>query len=274
MPETTAKQTFLSKILEKKRERVGELLAVHSHEDLRRAAFAKRAESEPHRFLNRLKNAAATNIIAEFKRRSPSKGAINDNANPAEIARKFQSGGAAAISVLTEADFFGGSFADLQTVVEATEDRIAVLCKDFVFDEAQIYQAAIAGASAILLIAAVFDDNETIEKLRRTAEEDLKMDALVEVHTAEEMRRAAEIGAQIIGVNNRDLLSFKVSLETSIELQKLAPSDAVLVSESGLSNRTEIKRLQNAGFNAFLIGETLMRADDTEKALRELIYEN
>lgn len=274
MFETTAEQTFLSRILEKKRERVGELLAAHSLEELRDAAFAKRAAAEPHRFFDRLKNSTATNIIAEFKRRSPSKGAISQNANPARIAREYQSGGAAAISVLTEADFFGGSFADLQTVVESTEDGIPVLCKDFVFDEAQIYQAAATGASAILLIVAVFDDNETIEKLRRTAEEDLKMDALVEVHTAEEMRRAAEIGASVIGVNNRDLLTFKVSLETSIELQKLAPADAVLVSESGLSNREEIKRLQNAGFDAFLIGETLMRADDTERALRELIYEN
>jgi indole-3-glycerol phosphate synthase len=274
MPETIEKQTFLSRIMEKKRERVGELLTAQPLEDLRRAAFAKRAEAEPHRFLNALEKSASTNIIAEFKRRSPSKGAISQNANPAEIALKYQSGGAAAISVLTEADFFGGSFADLQAVVESTGDRIPVLCKDFVFDEAQIYQAAIAGASAILLIVAVFDDNETIEKLRRTAEADLKMDALIEVHTAEEMRRAAEIGARIIGVNNRDLLSFKVSLETSIELQKLAPQDAILVSESGLSNREEIKRLQNTGFNAFLIGETLMRADDTERALRELIYEN
>ena len=265
---------YLKKILEKRAERVRQFRAENSLEDLRRRAFAAREKAVAHRFKTALENKNRTNIIAEFKRVSPSKGAIRADAEPEKIAREYLKGGAAAISVLTEPDFFGGSFEDLQTVVQTTADEIPVLCKDFVSDEAQIFKAAISGASAVLLIIAAFENVEEMENLRRLIEEDLKMDALVEVHTAEEMRIAAATGAQIIGVNNRDLHTFNVTLETSFELAKLAPENALLISESGLRKRAEIKELKNAGFDAFLIGETLMRSDEPEKVLREFVYEN
>lgn len=268
---TDNRETFLSRILKKKRERLAAFRAEKSIADLRQKALETRKSAVPHFFKNRLQHPSQTNIIAEFKRRSPSKGAISAGAEPQEIAAKYLTGGAAAISVLTEEDFFGGSIKDLQIIVETASGKIPVLCKDFVFDEAQIYQAAIAGASAILLIVAAFEENAGVAALRRIIEEDLKMDALVEVHTAEEMRRAGEIKASIIGVNNRDLKSFEISIETSVELQKLAPPDAVLVSESGLRSREQIERLREIGFDAFLIGESLMRAAEPEITLRELI---
>jgi indole-3-glycerol phosphate synthase len=206
------------------------------------------------------------NIIAEFKRRSPSKGMIREGANPSEIARAYQAGGAVAMSVLTEEDYFDGSLDDLRQV-KSTVD-LPVLRKDFIVDEYQIYESVIAGADAILLIVAALDD-ELLERLRRLAEDELQMDALVEVHTSDEMKRSAACGAKLIGVNNRDLRTFEVSLETSVRLAREAPSDALLVSESGLNNAADLQRLYDAGYRGFLIGETLMRAEDPEHALRD-----
>jgi indole-3-glycerol phosphate synthase len=205
------------------------------------------------------------NVIAEFKRRSPSKGMIREGANPIEIARAYQAGGAVAMSVLTEEDYFAGSLEDLRQV-KATVD-LPVLRKDFIVDEYQVYESAAAGADAILLIVAALDD-ELLSRLRRLAEDELQMDALVEVHTSEEMRRAVACGAKLIGVNNRDLRTFEVWLETSLSLAREAPSDALLVSESGLNNAADVQRLYDAGYRGFLIGETLMRADDPAVALR------
>jgi indole-3-glycerol phosphate synthase len=205
------------------------------------------------------------NVIAEFKRRSPSKGMIREGANPIEIARAYQAGGAIAMSVLTEEDYFDGSLDDLMQV-KATVD-LPVLRKDFVVEEYQIYESAAAGADAILLIVAALDD-ELLARLRRLAEDELQMDALVEVHTSEEMKRAVACGAKMIGVNNRDLRTFEVSLDTSLRLAREAPADALLISESGLNNAADLQRLYEAGYRGFLIGETLMRADDPAAALR------
>jgi indole-3-glycerol phosphate synthase len=169
------------------------------------------------------------------------------------------------MSVLTEEDYFAGSLDDLRQVKAVVD--LPVLRKDFIVDEYQVYESAAAGADAILLIVAVLDDEELL-RLRRLAEDELYMDALVEVHTSDEMKRAAACGAKLIGVNNRDLRTFEVSLDTSLRLAREAPAEAVLISESGLKNSDDLRCLYDAGYRGFLIGETLMRAEDPEQALR------
>lgn len=238
----------LQEIIAKKRERVREA----------------KTRARPHAFRSALER-DGINVIAEFKRRSPSKGVIRDGANPSEMARAYKAGGAVAMSVLTEEDYFAGSLEDLRQV-KSTVD-LPVLRKDFIVDEYQVYESASAGADAILLIVAALDD-ELLSRLRRLAEDELHMDALVEVHTSEEMKRAAACGAKLIGVNNRDLRTFEVSLETSLSLAREAPADAVLISESGLKSHDDLQRLYDAGYRGFLIGETLMRVDDPAAALR------
>ena len=245
----------LSEIIAKKRERLNSALKLDS---------ASRPTTTPHAFRNALRG-GGINIIAEFKRRSPSKGMIREGANPIDIARAYREGGAVAMSVLTEEDYFAGSLDDLRQV-KSTVD-LPVLRKDFIVDEYQIYESAVAGADGILLIVAALDD-ELLMRLRRLAEDELHIDALVEVHTSDEMKRAAACDAKLIGVNNRDLRTFEVSLETSLRLAREAPADALLVSESGLKSPDDLRRLYDAGYRGFLIGETLMRADDPAAALR------
>ena len=161
-----------------------------------------------------------------------------------------------------------GSLDDLRKVRTAVS--LPILRKDFVFDEFQVYESAAAGADAILLIAG-FLDADRLAELRSLAEDELGMDALVEVHTADEMKIAADVGANLIGVNNRDLRTFEVSLDVSRELAKFAPSDATLVAESGLRTRDDLMELRSLGYSAFLIGETLMRSGDAAAALRGLV---
>lgn len=254
----------LSDIIAKRRERVEHAKRFVAVDELRREAYAKRDSSTPHALRSALQN-DGINVIAEFKRRSPSKGVIRAGADIASIVRSYKAGGAVALSVLTEEDYFDGSLADLRTA-KATVD-LPVLRKDFVFDEYQVFEAAAAGADAVLLIVAVLE-HERLESLRRLVEDELGMDALVEVHSADEMKRAAN--SKLIGVNNRDLRTFQVSLEMSLELAPLAPRDALLVSESGLTSAADLQRLREKGFHGFLIGETLMRAQCPEAALREL----
>lgn len=256
----------LSEIMETKRGRVSAAKEVVSLDEMRRLASVARASAKPHALLGALRR-EGVNIIAEFKRRSPSKGTIRGDADLTGIARSYEAGGAVAMSVLTEEDYFAGSLDDLRKV-KATVD-LPVLRKDFLFEEYQVYEAAAAGADAILLIVAAIDD-ETVSRLRRLAEDELAMDALVEVHTAEEMKRAVACGATIIGVNNRDLRTFAVSVDTSIALAAHAPPDAVLISESGLHDANDLQRLREAGYRGFLIGETLMRAPKPDEALRNL----
>ena len=249
----------LSEIIGKKRERVAEAKERVPLEQVRRSG-------KPHAFRAALR-ADRINIIAEFKRRSPSKGVIRADASLKNIVQGYEAGGAAGISVLTEEDYFDGSLDDLRTVKATVE--LPVLRKDFVFDEYQVYESAAAGADAILLIVAALDD-ETLSRLRQLAEDELGMDALVEVHTRDEMKRAAVSGATLIGVNNRDLRTFEVSLETSLSLAREAPREAFLISESGLRGPDDLRRLRDAGYHGFLIGETLMRAENPEQALRTL----
>ncbi|PWT88469.1 MAG: indole-3-glycerol phosphate synthase TrpC [Blastocatellia bacterium] len=259
---------FLVRIIDRKKHRLEEAKRVVSLDRLRAFAFEKRGS---HKFRGALENQSRINVIAEFKRRSPSKGVIRANADPGEIGRLYEAGGAVAVSVLTEEDFFDGSLEDLKTVNQNVS--IPVLRKDFVFDEYQVYEAAANGADAVLLIVAALDD-QTLLRLRCVAEDELQLDALIEVHTVEEIKRAGEVGASVIGVNNRNLSTFEVSLDTSIKLANNAPPYSVLVSESGLNTRDDLTQLRDAGFSAFLIGESLMRSDDPVHMLRRLTSPN
>jgi len=228
-------------------------------------ALAMRANAKAHRLREAL--TARPGIIAEFKRASPSAGVIRGEVEPGKIAQAYERGGARAISVLTDEEFFGGSLADLVAVRAQT--AVPILRKDFVVDASQIFTAAMAGADAVLLIVAALDD-ELLQQLRITAEEELGLDALVEVHTAEELQRAVKTGATLIGVNNRNLHTFQVSIETSERLIADAPPDAIMISESGLSKVSEIERLRELGYRGFLLGEMLMRAADAAAKLSEL----
>jgi indole-3-glycerol phosphate synthase len=219
-------------------------------------------------FAAALRRRDRVNVIAEIKQRSPSKGIICEDFDPARIAESYASGGAAALSVLCEEDFFGGSLEHLEAVRGVGPP---LLRKDFIFDAYQLYESRVAGADAVLLIVALLED-DLLARLIGLANE-LGLDALVEVHSADEMMRAARAGASIIGINNRDLTTFNVDLDTSIQLAPLAPEDAILVSESGINTGSDIRRLRSAGFSAFLVGEHLMRAQHPSEALRRLIEE-
>lgn len=256
---------LLSEIVARKRQRVEAAKQISPFDEMRLLAQAARVLAESHCFSAALQKGHQVNIIAEFKRQSPSKGAINSGADPAMMTRAYESGGAAAVSVLTEEDYFYGSLDDLRAVRSAI--RLPILRKDFVFDEYQIYESAAAGADALLLIAAVLDE-ETLIRLHGLTEDELGMDALVEVHTREELDRAVKCGARLIGVNNRDLRTFNVNIATSEELAQLAPSDIILVSESGL-NPEAVRKLHLVGYHGFLVGEALMTANDPGEALRD-----
>lgn len=205
-------------------------------------------------------------IIAEIKKASPSKGLLCADFNPGALARAYFAGGAAALSVLTDAKYFQGSLGDLKTA-RATA-YLPVLRKDFTIDEIDVVEAAAAGADAVLLIAAILTAKE-IERFRLAAER-YRMAVLVEVHDEADLDKALEAGARLIGVNNRDLRTFEVSLETAERLAARLPREAVRVAESGIHGRADVERLAAAGYQAFLVGEHLMTSGDPERALREL----
>ena len=211
-------------------------------------------------------SAPGISFICEVKKASPSKGLIAENFPYLQIAAEYEEAGAAAISVLTEPDYFMGSDEYLRQI--ASERNIPVLRKDFTVDEYQIYEAKILGASAVLLICAILDDNE-LKAFLETAHR-LGLSALVEAHDEKEVRRAVAAGAGIIGVNNRDLTTFDVDINNSIKLRELVPDGVVFVSESGIRNKEDVENLRKNGTNAVLIGETLMRADDKKAMLAEL----
>ena len=258
---------ILDRIIKAKAARLIQAMAEAPIDEL--IARCEAAERAAVSFAENLKRAGTINIIAEIKRRSPSRGIIREPFDPPQIARGYREAGAAAMSVLCEEDYFSGSLDHLRAVRAVTETPL--LRKDFLFDEYQLYEARAAGADAVLLIVAILDNALLNGLLARAAA--LNLDALVEVHTREEMRRAADAGATIIGVNNRDLSSFNVDLRTSLDLAPLAPPRSILVSESGIAKGEDIRRLGAAGYLAFLIGESFMRAADPGAALRRLIRE-
>ena len=262
-------RNFLCKIIAQKREAVEKLRAGNSVDALHASALEIRKNAARHRLLRALEtDSSGLKIIAEFKRRSPSLGVIRGDLSPVDVAAGYERGGACAISVLTDEEYFGGSIGDLVAVRSSTE--LPVLRKDVIIDPIQIYEAAIAGADAVLLIAAAVDD-VSIGELRMLAEGELGLDALVEVHTSDELHRALNADAKLIGVNNRNLQTFEVSLNTSERLIAEAPRDRVMVSESGLQSAKSLRCLHALGFRGFLIGEALMRASDPGAALRDLI---
>lgn len=214
-----------------------------------------------------LKSDTNISVIAEIKKASPSLGVIREDFQPAEIARLYQKGGAAAISVLTDEKYFQGKLSYIKDVKQSVD--LPVLRKDFIIDPYQIYEAQSAGADAILLIAALLSE-DTIQHFLNLARE-LEMDCLVEVHTGVELQKVLQTSADIIGINNRDLATFIVNLETTFQLRPMIPEGKIIVSESGIKSRAEILRLFNKGINAVLIGETFMKSGDIPAALHELL---
>lgn len=248
------------------------IVAVKREEVARKAANRRSLESSakfqtPQRrgFAAALRKAPA--VIAEIKKASPSKGLLSEDFNPALQAQRYFAGGAAALSVLTDRNFFQGSLSDLKTARAVA--TLPVLRKDFTIDELDVLEAAAAGADAILLIAAIL----TVEELRgfRELADSYAMTALVEVHDEAELERALASGAEVVGVNNRDLRTFEVSLETSERLARQMPEGIVKVAESGIHSREDVERLTASGFHAFLVGEHLMKSGDPAEALRALI---
>jgi indole-3-glycerol phosphate synthase len=253
----------LRTIIAARRRRIGEVRASVSLESLRQAAEAR---SEYRDFAGAI-SGEMLSVIAELKRASPSRGLLRPEYRPLEIAEAYQQAGASALSVLTEEEFFQGSLNDLTAVRGAV--RLPVLRKDFIVDEYQVYESVAAGADAFLLIVAALEDKDLKHFLELS--ERLRVTALVEVHTAEELDRAISAGARTIGINNRNLNTLEVSLETSFRLRERVPPSCLAVSESGIKSGADLEKLARAGFNAVLIGEHLMLAGDPGKELSRLL---
>ncbi len=253
---------ILARICAAKRE---ELAALHAG-DLDGLARRARAAGAPRGFRAALAGASGVALIAEAKKASPSAGLIREDFDPVAIARAYERGGAACVSVLTDRRFFQGEADYLRRVRRAV--GLPVLRKDFILDEVQVLESRVLGADACLLIAAALEP----ARLKRLAAgvRDLGMDALVEVHDEREMDVAVTAGADLIGINNRDLRTFEVDLATCERLAPRAPEGALLVAESGIKGPEDVRRLAECGVKAVLIGETLMRADDVEAATRAL----
>lgn len=257
---------ILQRILARKRDEVRERLARTSLREL----AARIADAPPPRgfraALEAKLGAGLPAVIAEVKRASPSQGTIRADFDPAAIARSYAAGGAACLSVLTDMDFFQG--ADAYLVAARAAGEIPVLRKDFVIDEYQIYEARTLGADCVLLIVAALDDARLAEFTALAR--DLGMDALIEAHDGAELERALATPAPLIGINNRDLRTFKTSLDTTLRMRERVPADRLLITESGIHTRDDVARMRGAGVNAFLVGETFMRAEDPGAELARL----
>jgi indole-3-glycerol phosphate synthase len=222
--------------------------------------------SPPRAFRDSLAGGSEVSVIAEVKRRSPGAGAIRPELSPADLARMYEGGGATAVSVLTDRSYFGGDLADLESVRGAI--GLPVLRKDFTLHPVQLFEARAAGADGILLIVRILSDSELVS-LRELAQE-LGMGVLVEAHDAEEVDRALASGADILGVNNRDLRTFQTTLDVTFGLLDRIPSDVVVVSESGIRTAQDVARLGSGGVDAVLVGESLLRQEDPGSGVRAL----
>ena len=233
--------------------------------DVRAAAHAPRG------FRKALESvsSAGVAIIGELKKASPSRGLIRSDFDPAKLAREMEAAGAAALSVLTDENFFQGSLANLRTA--SANSSLPCLRKDFIIDEFQVLEARANCADAILLIAAVLSQQELIALSKRAAE--IHLDVLCEVHDEQELGRALDAGCNLIGVNNRDLRTFKVDLETALRLADSIPGDVLTVAESGIESGADIGRLRRSGYDAFLVGERLMKEKSPGEALKSLLVE-
>lgn len=235
-------------------------------EDVRRAAHDQAATKTPFAFRTALQR-DAVNVIAEVKSASPSAGTIVENPDVEAIASDYAKGGAAAISIVTEPEFFRGSIAWIARAKAVT--GLPVIMKDFIVEPSQLMRGIAAGADAILLLASLLDGRRILDFIGLL--EAYGCDALVEVHDERELDRALEGGARLIGVNNRDLRDFRVDLGTSERLGAMMPEDKIRVAESGIRTRADVDRLRAAGFHAFLVGESLLRQDDRADAVRRLV---
>jgi len=257
---------ILHRIVEVKREEVAALRRERGLASWRADAESRRAGDPPRGFAAALRARVAAGgaaVIAEIKKASPSKGVLREHFVPAEIAASYQRGGAAALSVLTDERFFQGAGAYLGQARAAC--ALPVLRKDFIVDELQVHQARVLGADAILLIVACLDD-AAMQDLEAAALA-LGMDVLVEVHDAAELERALHLRTPLVGVNNRNLRSFEVSLQTTLDLRAQVPADRLLVTESGILAPADVRLMRSNGVHAFLVGEAFMRADDPGAAL-------
>ena len=255
---------ILDDIVARKKERLIELKRKSIQAELEKAATLA---LKPRDFTAALEHGSRPAVIAEIKKASPSAGEIRANLEVAEIAASYERAGAAAISVITEEDFFQGKLGYLTEVKTAVS--LPILCKDFIIDPIQVVAARAAGADALLLIAAILEQSSLLELL--TMARDLSMACLVEVHNEEEMERVLTTDARIIGINNRNLRTFQVSLDTTFKLRPSIPSDRLVVSESGIQEQSDLHSLAAAGVDVVLVGTSLMRAEDPGQKLRELM---
>jgi indole-3-glycerol phosphate synthase len=253
---------ILERILESRRAAIADLKASGAAAGLPRSVAAA---PRPRDFAGALRRPGVA-LITECKERSPSGGQLQRAYDPVRLARRYAANGAAAISVLTEPEFFGGSLDHLQAVRAAVE--LPVLCKDFIVDPVQLWAARAVGADAVLLIVGLLDDRE-LHDLHAAARQ-LSLQVVVEVHSEAEVVRALQTGAAIIGINNRDLVRMKTDKETTARLRPLIPAGPVVISESGIQSRADIEALDALGVDAALVGESLLRAPDLEAKVREL----
>jgi indole-3-glycerol phosphate synthase len=259
--------TVLDEIVARTRERLrNEPMSV---EDNRRAAMDEAARRTPFAFSKALRR-DGVNVIAEIKSASPSAGSIVENPNVEAIAVEYATGGAAAVSIVTEPEFFHGSIAWIGRAKSAS--GLPAIMKDFVVEPSQLMCGIAAGADAILLLASLLEADRIRDFIGLL--DAYGCDALVEVHDEQELERAVRGGARLIGVNNRDLRTFHVDLATSERLGALMPADAIRVAESGIKTRADVERLHAAGFHAFLVGESLLRQNDRALAVRALVGED
>lgn len=265
---TDTMSDILDTILARKREEIAARSAVVPLADL----IARVDAAPPVRgFADALRRTIASGdagVIAEVKKASPSKGVIRPDFNPAEIAVSYEFGGASCLSVLTDEDFFQGADAYLQQAREAC--TLPVLRKDFTIDPYQVYEARVLGADCILLIVAALDDQQLVSLAELAMQ--LGMDVLVEVHDIDELERALQVPAPLLGINNRNLRTFEVSLQTTLEMKQAVPRDRILVTESGIVTPDDVATLRGQGVHAFLVGETFMRAAEPGEALRQLFF--
>lgn len=256
---------ILDDIIFNKRQEVTSLKVKFSGKD---PAKLVKGLPKPRNFLKAFKKDKLS-LIAEIKKASPSAGVIRQDFDPISLAKTYDESGASAISVLTDAKFFQGKIDYIKSAKEST--TIPILRKDFIIDESQVYEARIAGADALLLIVRVLSDEELVNLLALT--EKLGMQALVEVHNAEEVERVLKTDAKVIGINNRDLDTFKVDLQTTVKLMKKFPKlkKRIVISESGIESKADIDILKKAGVDGVLIGETLMRSTNIPSKITELL---
>ena len=266
MAKMTNTPDILKKIVARKREEIAEHSARLALADLR----GRLADADPPRgFTDALQakvDAGSAAVIAEIKKASPSKGVLRADFEPAEIARSYAAGGAACLSVLTDVDFFQGADVYLQQARAAC--GLPVIRKDFIVDPYQVVEARVLGADCILLIAACLDD-ATLQALNEQAHA-LGMDVLIEVHDAAELERVLQTDNRLVGINNRNLRTFDVSLQTTLDLLDAIPGDRLVVTESGILAPDDVALMRRHGVHTFLVGEAFMRADDPGRRLREL----